>query len=150
MGKVSKRVRYDDTSTGEGNYNAIHDKYLYEVECTDGTTEQPTDNIIAGNMMSQVDSEDHHYQVLTEVTDHKKDDSAIAKVDGFIKPHSGNLHRKRTTRGWKVLVERKDGSADWVPLKDLKQSNPVELAEYAVKNEISDEPTFNWWVKDNL
>ena len=36
-------------------------------------------------MMSRVDSEGHHYQVLTEVTDNKKDDSAIAKVDGFIK-----------------------------------------------------------------
>ena len=31
MGKVRKRVRYDDTSTGEGNYNSMHDKYLYEV-----------------------------------------------------------------------------------------------------------------------
>ena len=29
MGKVRKRVRYDNTSTGEGNYNDMHDKYLY-------------------------------------------------------------------------------------------------------------------------
>ena len=29
MGKFSKRVRYDDTSTSESNYNAMHDKYLY-------------------------------------------------------------------------------------------------------------------------
>ena len=78
--------------------------------------------------MSQVDSEGHHYQVLTEVTDHKKDDSAIAKVDGFIKSSSGNLHRKRMTCGWKLLVEWKYSSVDWVPLKELNQSNPVELA----------------------
>ena len=96
--------------------------------------------------MSQVDSEGHNYQVLTEVTDHNKDDSAIAKVDGF----SGNLHQKRITRGWKLLVEWKDGSVDWVPLKNLKQSNPVELAEYAVENEINDKPAFNWWVKEIL
>ena len=32
MGKVNKRVRYDDTNTGECNYNAMHDKSLYEVE----------------------------------------------------------------------------------------------------------------------
>ena len=31
MGKVRKRARYDGTSTGKGNYNAIHDKSLYEV-----------------------------------------------------------------------------------------------------------------------
>ena len=54
--------------------------------------EQLTANIIAKNMLSQVDSEGHHYQVLTEVTDHKKDDSALSKVGGFIKSSSGNLH----------------------------------------------------------
>ena len=47
-------------------------------------------------------------------------------------------------------MEWKDGSVDGVPLKDLKQSNPVELAEYSVANEISDEPSFNWWVKEKL
>ena len=31
MGEVRKRIRYDDTSTGEVNYNAMHDKSLYEV-----------------------------------------------------------------------------------------------------------------------
>ena len=150
MGKVRKRVRYDDTSTGKGGYNSMHDKSLYEVEYPDGTTEQLSANIIAENVMSQVESEGHHYQVLTEVTDHKKDDSAISKVDGFIKSSSGNLHKKRTTRGWKLLVEWKYGSVDWVPLKDLKHSNPVELAKYAVVNEISDEPAFSWWVKETL
>ena len=83
--------------------------------------EQLIDNIIAENMMSQVGSEGHHYQVLTEVTYHKRDDSSIAKVDGFIKSSSGKLQRKRTTHGWKILVEWKDSSFNWVPLKDLKQ-----------------------------
>ena len=112
--------------------------------------EQLAANIIAENMMSQVDSGGHHYQVLTEVTDHKNDDSAIAKVDGFIKSSIGKLHRKRTTRIWRLLVEWKDGPFDWVPLKELKQYNPVDLAEYAVANEISDEPAFKWWVKGTL
>ena len=61
MGKFSKRVRYDDTSTVEGNYNSMHDKSLYEFEYPDGTTDQLAANIIAENMMSQVDSESHHY-----------------------------------------------------------------------------------------
>ena len=150
MGKISKRVRYVDTSTGKGNYNAMNENSLYKVEYPDGMTEQLLDNIIAENMMSQVDSEGNHYQVMTEVTDKNKDDSAISKVDGFIKSISGNLHQKRTTRGWKLLVELKDISVDWVPLKDLKQYNPVELSEYVVENEISDAPAFNWWVKENF
>ena len=47
-------------------------------------------------------------------------------------------------------MECKDGSVDWVTLKYLKQSNPVELVEYDVANEISDEPAFNWWVRETL
>ena len=58
---------------------------LYKVEYPDGTTDQLADNIIAENMMSQVDSEGYNYQVLTEVNDRKKDDSAMSRVDGFIK-----------------------------------------------------------------
>ena len=98
-------------------------------------------------MMSQVESKGHHYQVLTEVTYRKKGYIDIAKVDGYIKSISGNLHRKRTTRGWKILAKWKYLSVDWVPLKDLKQSDPVDMDEYSVANEISDEPSFNWWVK---
>ena len=128
----------------------MHDKSLCEVEYTDGTTEKLLANIIDENMLSQVESEGHHYQVLTEVTNHKKDDCAISKADGFIKSISGNLHRKRTDSGWKLLAERKNGSVDWVPLNELKQTNPVELAEHAVANEISDESEFNWWVKETL
>ena len=32
----------------------------------------------------------------------------------------------------------------------MKDSNPVELAEYAVANKISEEPAFAWWVCDVL
>ena len=87
----------------------MHDKYLYEVKYPYGMTEQLAANIIAENMLSQVDSEGHHYQVLIRVTDHKRDDSAISKVDGFIKSRSGELQQKRTICGWKLLVEWKDG-----------------------------------------
>jgi len=47
-------------------------------------------------------------------------------------------------------VEWMDGSSYWVPLKDLKASNPVELAEYAIANNIAHEPAFKWWVKATL
>jgi len=35
-------------------------------------------------------------------------------------------------------------------LKDLKASDPIELAEYAVGNQLVEEPAFRWWVKDAL
>ena len=112
----------------------MHIKFIYEGEYTDGTMEQLTANIISENMLSQVDYEVHHNQVLTEVTDHKRDDSNITKVNGFIKSSNGNLNHKRKTCVWKFLVEWKDGSVDSVPLKEPKWSSRFELVEYAAVN----------------
>jgi hypothetical protein len=53
---------------------------------------------------------------------------------------------KPTNRGWSLLVSWKDGSSDWLPLKDLKDAYPVQIAEYAAANKIAHEPAFNWWV----
>ena len=97
MEKVRKNIKYDDISTGEDPYNTMYDKSAYEAKYPDGMAGQMTDNIIAENMLSQVDSEGHHYQLLTQVTDHNRDFSAITKVNGYVKYSSGNLHRKSTT-----------------------------------------------------
>jgi hypothetical protein len=35
-------------------------------------------------------------------------------------------------------------------LADLKESNPVEVAEYAATNNLHDEPAFAWWVPNVL
>ena len=101
-------------------------------------------------MISHVDSEVHHYQVLTEVTYQKIYDSTITNVYGLIKSSNGNLQQKRKNCGLKLLVQWKDSSVYWVPLKYHKQSIQVELAEYYVANEIIDEPVFSWWVKETL
>jgi ribosomal protein L31E len=45
-------------------------------------------------------------------------------------------------------VERR--STSWEHLKDLKESNPIEVAEYAVANRIDQEPAFKWWVPHTL
>ena len=47
-------------------------------------------------------------------------------------------------------MECREISVDWVPLKYLKHSNTVELAEHSMANKISDEPAFNLWVKETL
>ena len=42
------------------------------------------------------------------------------------------------------MVEWADRSTSMVPLKDLKVSNPVEVAEYATANNLEEEPAFKW------
>ena len=86
----------------------MHNKSIYEVKNTDGKRQQLTASIIAANMLSQVGSEVHHYQVLTEVTDNKRYDITITKMDSFSKSSNSSLHWKKATCGWKLLVEWKD------------------------------------------
>ena len=98
----------------------------------------------------KVDSEGHHYQLLKDITDHRKDCSAISISDSINRSHNGNMITKKTTQGWDLLVECKDGSSSWISFKYLKVSSPVELAEYAAGNRLDAEPTFKWWVRDVL
>ena len=45
-----------------------------------------------------------------------------------------------------MLIRWKYGSTTWVPLKDMKESYPVQLSEYAVLTRIQEEPAFAWRV----
>jgi hypothetical protein len=81
-------------------------------------------------------------------TDHKKDHSAVPISDGTVQGANGQAKEpnKVTTRGWSLLVQWKDRSISWEKLNDLKASNPVEVAEYAVANRLVEEPAFKLWV----
>jgi hypothetical protein len=145
--RVVKRAKGEDGNPiGLYNRNPLLDSREYTVEFPDGTTAEYTANIIAENLFSQSDSEGNQYVILKEICDHKKDGRAILKEDGFTTSKNGNKVPKTTTKGWNLLVEWKDGSSDWIALKDLKESNPVELAEYAIANQLQEEPAFKWWV----
>ena len=60
---------------------------------------------------------------------------------------NGQQRMRQITKGWMFLVQWKDGSSNWIPLKDLKDSNPIEAAEYVVVHKIVDEPAFGWWAR---
>ena len=39
-----------------------------------------------------------------------------------------------------------DGSQQWIDLKVLKESNPVQVGVYVIARGIKYEPAFAWWV----
>ena len=116
----------------------------------DGSVDRYHANIIAENIYSRIDSEGHSQYMLDEILDHKSYDTAIKQAEGFDVGSKGEPIPKQTTRGWKLLARLKDHSTSWMKLKDLKESNPVELAEYAKGNELQHEPAFTWWVPHTL
>eukprot|EP00957_Ditylum_brightwellii_P137962 10518495-Ditylum_brightwellii.AAC.1 len=85
-------------------------------------------------MFAQVDEEGHQFWVLSDITDHRKDASAIPMADGMIRSANGQMKLKIMTRGWELFVQFKDEGLEWVKLKDLQAANPVELAEYLAWN----------------
>ena len=108
-------------------------------------------NVIADNIYSQCDDEGRRSAVLQEIIDHKSDSSAVHISNGYTTTRSGRRRMpKTTTKGWKLLCQWRDGQSDWIDLKHLKDSNSIQVAEYAVANRIQEEPAFKWWVPETL
>ena len=53
---------------------------------------------------------------------------------------------RKITQGWKLLVAWKDKTETWIPLRIMKESHPVEVAEFARAKRIDPKPAFSWWV----
>jgi len=151
VGRVIKRIRdKDGNPVGQCHNNPILDTWHYEVQFGDGSTVEYTANLVAENMLSQSDPDGRRHMIFKEIVDHRVDDTAIKKEEGFTIGFNGNVHPKKTTRGWDICVEWRDGSTSWLPLKDVKDANPLELAQYAVANGIAEELAFKWWVQEIL
>jgi len=82
---------------------------------------------------------------------HRKNKLAVDKADQYrVDNRTGKRIKRKTTAGWDLEIEWKDGSTSWLPLKEVKVTSTVEVAEYAINNRIDDEPAFDWWVRDVL
>ena len=144
-GKARGRKQMADGSVvGKSNVNPILDTRTYEVEFPDGQTVEPAANVIAQNMYAMCDIEGNQYLLLAGIVDHRKDKSAIDRADMYIQRGS-NCQMRKTTKGWKLCVEWKDGTTSWERFANLKESNPIEVADYATAQGIDAKPAFAWW-----
>ena len=122
---------------GVANSNPMLDSRVYEVEYGDGSLEAFTVNIIAENILSQIDDQGHRQLMMDEIMDHRKTSDAINKDGPLYIPH-----KTKTTMGWEICVLWKYTCFTWVDMKDMKHAYPTELALYAKANGISEEPAF--------
>ena len=73
MAKVIRRsIGPDGKIVGAFNENPMLNTLVYDVEFPDGTVKQYAANVIAENVLSQVDSEGHHNQTLDRIIPHEK------------------------------------------------------------------------------
>ena len=152
--KVTRRSKDQDGDLiGTYDANPLLNTMVYDVEFDDGTVREYGANIIAQNMYAQVDENGRSQSILKAIVDHHvytTHSGYVHKKDKWITTRSGQKRLRKSTAGWSFLVQWRDGEEQWVPLRILKESNPIEVAEYVVANSMEDEAAFSWWVPFTL
>ena len=125
--------------------------YIYDVEFPDGQVKEYAANNIADIMLTQVDSDGMSTTLLEAIVDHRRDEEkALQHHEKYVRTKNGRHHLRKTTKGWELLIKWKDKSESWIRLADMKESHPVEVAEYARARDIDKEPAFKWCAHHTL
>ena len=91
----------DSEGKAIGNYhsNPVLKTRVYDVMFPDGSIQQYVANIIAENLYSQIDGDGHRYMFMDDIIDHKSNEQAVRKEDGFITDANGRKRKRLTTKG---------------------------------------------------
>jgi len=106
---------------------------------SDGHIAEYSENIIAESIYQGINDDGLEESLFDSIIGHERDET-----------YQGNPDTKFITKGWNTCNSWKDGSTSWHPLSDIKNSYPVQLAEYAETNKLEKEPAFSWWLKPTL
>ena len=68
-----------------------------------------------------------------------------AKPEKYAITKSGQKRQRRSTVGWRILIQWNNGGKQWVTLRKMKETCPAQTAQYAVSSRLLYEPVFYWW-----
>ncbi len=143
---TSQKRDVDGNLKGTANANPILDTREYTVTFDDGDITELTANFIAESMYAQCNPDGNEYVLLDSIIDYRRLDTATKLSDQTVVRNSGQTFKQRNTIGWQLCCQWKDGSTSWEQISDLKESHPVQTAEFALTVGINHKPAFNWWV----
>ena len=147
---IGRATDQDGNVIGTYGYNPYSNTMVYDVEFPDVEIKEYSVNEIAENMYAQVDAEGFSHSLLDSILDFKKDVNAVDKEDMYVTNKSGQYRVFNTTAGWKLLFLWNNGTEKCIPLSVMKNSKPVEVAQFEVARGVDREPDFSWWVPYNL
>ena len=142
---------------GNPHKNPFMNSVLYEIKFDDGSSQAYGANVIAENMWRTANNEGYQEDALHSIVDIRFRRNAVK--DGLIYNKRGKRELRKTTRNVNLLCAIKSGENEdgtdrirnsWVPLKELKKSYPLQVAEFAVARELDKMPAFAWWVPYTL
>ncbi len=123
---TASKCAWDGNPVGCANDNPILDTRSYIINSDDGNQTELTANMIAESLYLQCDPDGNQYVLLEEIVDHQCLPAAVKLSDQKIVCAHGKTYLKRSTIGWQLCCQWKDGSASWENLADLKESHPIE------------------------
>jgi hypothetical protein len=141
---TARKCNWDGNPIWHANDNPILDTRSYIVDFDDGNQTELAANVIAESLYLQCDPDGNQYVLLEEIVNHQHLPAAVKLSDQKIVRTNGKTYLKRSTVGWQLCCQSKDGSTSWENLADLKKSHPIETAKYAKILGIDHEPAFNW------
>ena len=100
-------------------------------------------------MYTAFDDSGNEYLMMDSIVDYWNNDKALSFSSQKM-VHSGRIFMQRSTVGWQICNQWRDGLTSWQDIKYLNESHPVVTAEYVMDLEIDHEPALNWWVKAAL
>ena len=129
LAKILRRlVDRDGQVIGQHHKNHLLNMLMYDIEFPNGDVRKYAANIIAVNVLAQVDPEVYHTNVHGVILDHKRDGTAVPMSGKYFKMKQGRQTQRKSTLVWELQIKWKNGSKQWVKLKGLKESNPVDVA----------------------
>jgi hypothetical protein len=134
---VGRKQDHNDNLIGSYNPNPILNSRIYLAEFANGHIQEFSANTIIEAIYDYIDDEEYQEQIFRDIVGHKCNNEALTKTqaEAHRKLHQSlnNLNRPIcTTKGWEICISWQDGSTSWHPLRDIKNSFPLQLAKYAV------------------
>ena len=95
---------------GQRHKNPLLNTLMYDIELPNGDVIKYAANIIAVNLLAQINPEVYHTNVLEAILDHKRDGTAVPMSGKYVKTKQGRQTQRKTTVGWEIQIKWKNGS----------------------------------------
>ncbi len=141
---IGRKRDQDGNPVGTYHNNPLLNTRIYLAEFPDGHIVEYSANMIAEAIYNEIDDNGVEEILFDSIIGHEQDKTAISKAeaDAILTNerteilNNNNRHSLYTTKGWHICVSWKDGSTSWHTLSDIKKFYPVQLAEYALANNL--------------
>ena len=109
-----KRARDNDENViSRANEKPILDTRGYVVEFEDGEQIELATKTISHSMYAQRDPDRNQYVMFGLIVDFRSSTTALCYADHKVLKADGRSFMRRTTAGWHLCIQWKDGSTSW-------------------------------------